>query len=119
MGFPLSDAEHATIKARIDGQQELIVAAAIRCGDVFVSVERPGRHGNCINFLHHLGVPYRDQGFMTNRGRFVDRDEAAEIVAAAGQASKRDGINGLFSEDVWNDWDNEDDVVYRAEDIFH
>jgi len=41
MAFPLSDEEHAAIKARIDSQDELIVAAAIRDGDVIVMVERP------------------------------------------------------------------------------
>lgn len=118
MAFPLSDAEHATIKARIDGQQELIVSAAIRCDGVIVSVERPGRHGNCINFLWRRGVDQSDQGFLTNRGRFVGREEAAEIVQASGQGSKRDDINGLFSEDMWNDWDVSPRTAINAEDIF-
>lgn len=108
MGFPLTDAEHAAIKTLIDSQPELVVAAAIRIEpDLFLVTERPGRHGICISFLHWRapGVDYRDQGFMTNRGRFVDRKEAAELVAAAGQATKREDLTGLFSEDVWNDWD--------------
>lgn len=105
MAFPLSDAEHAAIKARIDGQRELVVAAAVRTAGVIVMAERPGRHGDCINFLHRLGCDYADQGFVTNRGRFVDREEAALIVERAAQGSKRRGINGLFSEDMWNDGD--------------
>lgn len=111
MAYPLSDAEHARIKARIDGQEELVVAAAIRTEGVVVMVERPGRHGNCINFLHNRapGVDYRaEQGFITNRGRFVNRQEAAAIVEASGQGSGREGINGLFSEDMWNDRDREE-----------
>jgi hypothetical protein len=121
MGFPLSDAEHAAIKARIDSQPELIVAAAIRVEpDLFVVTQRPGRHGVCISFLHWLapGIDYHDQGFMTNRGRFVDRVEAAAIVAAAGQGSKREDITGLFSEDMWNDWDERPQTPIRPEDIF-
>jgi hypothetical protein len=109
MAFPLSDAEHAAIKARIDGQEELIVAAAIRWENLVVMVERPGRHGNCINPMHALGLPHRDQGFVTNRGRFVDRTEAAEIVVRSGQGTARDFgpdyPESLFSEDMWNDWD--------------
>lgn len=109
MAFPLSDAEHAAIKARIDGQEELVVAAAIRWGGLVVMVERPGRHGNCINQMHGNGMAHADHGFVTNRGRFVDRQEAAKIVKAAGQGSTRDFGPGypdsLFSEDMWNDWD--------------
>ena len=108
MAFPLTDAEHADIKDRIEAQTELIVAAAVRVDGVVVLVERPGRHGDCINWLNSLGKPYDDQGFITNRGRFVDRRTAAEIVVASGQGSPRvwpgyDPV--LFSEDMWNDWD--------------
>lgn len=104
MGFPLSDAEHQWIKARIDSQPELVVAAAIRSGGVIITVERPGRHGDCINFLHRLGQDYADQGFLTNRGRFVDRKQAARIAWEAGQGSAREICNGnLFSEDLWNE----------------
>lgn len=106
MAFPLSDAEHAAIKARIESQEEIIVAAAIRSDGVIVMAERPGRHGNCINWMHHKGLDHRDQGFVTNRGRFVDRLEAGRIVEQSGQGSTRDLCNGnLFSEDMWNDWD--------------
>jgi hypothetical protein len=107
MGFPLSDAEHAAIKARIEAQQELIVSAAIRVDRWIVTVERPGRHGDCINFLHSLGQNCLDQGFVTNRGRFVGREEAGQIAEAAGQTTRREGLVGLFSEDVWNDLDVE------------
>lgn len=107
MAFPLTNAEHARIKAMIEAQPEIVVSAAVRVdGKYIVAVERPGRHGNCINFLSGLGADYRDHGFMTNRGRFVDRAEAGRIVLASGQGSCRDGLNGhLFSEDLWNDED--------------
>jgi len=109
MAFPLSDAEHAAIKARIDGQEELVVAAALRFPGFVVMVERPGRHGNCINPMYRLGMTHGEHGFATNRGRFVDRQEAARIVKASGQGSTRDFGPGypdsLFSEDMWNDWD--------------
>lgn len=110
MAFPLSDAEHAAIKARIDGQEELIVAAAIRWGDLVVMVERPGRHGNCINQMHFAKLVHSDHGFITNKGRFVDRAEAGRIVLASGQGSPggtpvSNPNMHLFSEDMWNDWD--------------
>lgn len=106
MGFPLNDAEHAEIKRQIETLPELVVAAAIRCGKIVVMVERPGRHGNCINWLNALKMPYMDQGFVTSQGRFVDREEAGKIVEAIGQGTTRENCNGyLFSEDMWNDWD--------------
>lgn len=117
MAFPLSNDEHAAIKRRIDGQQELVVAAAIRLGGATISFARPGRHGNCLNWLSHHGLgrinQEHDCGFLTNKGRFVDREEAGRIVQAAGQGSPRldpPGINPkemLFSEDMWNDVDLE------------
>lgn len=108
MAFPLSDTEHATIKAQISAQPELIVAAAVRLTEGRVlMVERPGRHGDCINWLHRLGADRSDHGFITNRGRFVDHVEAAHLVQETGQGSPRSDLHGLFSEDMWNDWDTQ------------
>ena len=90
MGFPLSDEEHAFIRDMIDGQREIVVAAAVLHDGAIIMVERPGRHGECINWLHHhgigLGTNY-DCGFVTNRGRFVDREEAGRIVLSNDQGS--------------------------------
>lgn len=123
MAFPLTDAEHAAIKARIDEQEELIVAAAIRVRPgLIVMAERPGRHGNCITPASLISCDRMsggEHGFVTNRGRFVGRIEAAKIVAASGQGSKREGVNGLFSEDMWNDRDDEmSRRAPRPEEIF-
>lgn len=104
MGFPISHAESAAIEARINGQEELIVAAAVRWGKLIVMVERPGRHGDCLNAIGHLGSG-KDQGFVTNKGRFVGRQEAAKMVLESGQASPRvfEGYPlTMFSEDLWN-----------------
>lgn len=40
-----------------------------------------------------------DQGFLTNKNRFVDRNKAAQIAFRAGQIS--DKRPGLFSEDLY------------------
>ena len=43
-----------------------------------------------------------DQGFVTNKGRFVDRKEGWVIAEAAGQIKRTTGNKGqLFSEDMW------------------
>lgn len=122
MAFPLSDAEHATIKSRINGQTEIVVAAAVRFDGAIISFERPGRHGDCLNWLAHHGVTRnaRDHGFLTNRGRFVDRAEAARIVLASGQGSPRMDVpvRHLFSEDMWNDRDVESAETVLPEGVF-
>ena len=41
----------------------------------------------------------RDQGFMTSRGRYVDRQEARLIAYAAGQVDR--DVGDLFSEDLY------------------
>lgn len=44
------------------------------------------------------------QGFLTNRGKFVDRKEALKIARAAGQILKKSGnpdSDELFSEDLY------------------
>lgn len=108
--FPISNAEDTAIEVRIMTQQELVVAAAVLVGEIIVMVERPGRHGDCINFCTHLGIAFDDDGhyshgFVTSRGRFVDRQEAARIVVASKQGSPRlfEGyVPALFTEDMWN-----------------
>lgn len=114
MVFPLSREEHDAIKARIDGQEELIVAAAIQHKGVTVSVPRPGRHGDCINAAGRAGLLNRGDdsplcGFITNRGRFVGRTEAGQIVLASKQGTylvhPNNPHNGLFSEDMWGEFD--------------
>ena len=42
------------------------------------------------------------QGFITNKGRFVDRKEAFKIALAAGQIDESAGVDReLFSEDLY------------------
>lgn len=127
MAFPLSDAEHIAIKRRIDSQPELIVAAAIRYDGAVIMVERPGRHGNCLNWLSHNTHIQRsiqhECGFLTNRGRFVEREEAGRIVLAEAQGSPGGTpVNNprmcLFSEDMWNERDAEECETVLAEQIF-
>lgn len=121
MAFPLSSAEHEAIKRRIDAQPEIVVAAAVRHDGAIIFFERPGRHGNVLNWLSHHGISRdsRDHGFVTNRGRFVDRADAGRIVLAAEQGSpggtpETNPHMHLFSEDMWNDDDWDDRPVDPA-----
>ena len=105
MGFPITDDESVRIRAMIEAAPELIVAAAIRTAGVVVMVERPGRHGDCINVLHGRGFKHDDHGFVTSHGRFVNRKEAGDLVQQTGQGSPSTRITSghLFSDDLWND----------------
>ena len=87
--------------------EERISMAAIRhfgTGQVW-AVTQPGRHHHVCWAMDMLMVPQqyqRDQGFLTNWGRYVDRKEAALIASAAGQLlDKQCTPTELFSEDVW------------------
>lgn len=110
MAFPLSEEEHNQIQERIDSQEELIVAVAVRVDGAIISFPRPARHGECLNWLSKHGIPRdkaRDHGFLTNRGRYVDRKEAGAIVIASKQGTpfmneEANPHGHLFSEDMWN-----------------
>lgn len=88
--------------------QERIVAAAVHAYGATWSLPRPHRHHHILWAIDKAGLcamtPGPDaQGFLTSDGRFVGREEAANIAVAAGQitrdqmVSKRD----IFSEDLW------------------
>lgn len=65
------------------------------------------RHGNCIYQMVAVtglrSVPAEAgpeiQGFLTNKNRFVDREEAAKIAYESGQTEKL--LVRLFSEDLY------------------
>lgn len=72
------------------------------------------RHGDCFVALHawarrlspeeraRIGeeqLAGRHQGFLTSRGRFVDRREAMVIARSAGQTDSE--ASDLFSEDLY------------------
>lgn len=109
MAFPLSRQEHDAVAARIDALPELIVAAAVQTPLGIITRERPARHADLWALLPR-GMKTDDEdcvhGFMTSRGRFVDRREAARLVVETGQGSPRvfEGyVPALFSEDMWLD----------------
>ena len=72
------------------------------------------RHGNCISiFALMVGFPYdenglilrrtEEQGFLTNKNRFVTRKEALEIARIANQILDESEVRsvGLHSEDLY------------------
>lgn len=85
-------------------EEQKIVAAAIRQGDVVCFVPRPGRHHDVIRGMAKAGFPIPidgKQGFLTDEGQFVERRAALGIAEIAGQLLPGKGRGELFSEDVW------------------
>jgi len=85
---------------------ETIVAAALKIGSMTISAPPPARHHTLLHAFHAYNrktmIKTTDQGFLTSAGRFVGREEAAQMAVAAGQIIKpKFQPTQLFSEDLW------------------
>jgi len=92
-----------------------IVAAAVRLhglvgphGDAMpplvLMCEAPGRHVHVMHAALGAGIPSMvacEQGFVTDKGVFVDREIAGWIASEAKQTLDGEPKSHLFSEDVW------------------
>lgn len=81
--------------------RETIDRAALLTAMGVFSLPRPNRHADVIRHIHELFGDFSAvgaQGFITSTGRFVGREEAGEIAAAAGQMRN---AKYLYSEDLW------------------
>lgn len=83
---------------------EVCVCAAIKLKNGKVFSGR--RHGECLVLAFFLGFDHRRaiQGFVTSKGRFVDRLEGRKLQDAAGIPSHDPrGYRGdsLYSEDLY------------------
>jgi len=71
------------------------------------SVAAPGRHHQVLSMMRQVGLntSHGDniQGFVSSRGRFLNRTEAAVVAKLANQLiRKTPPENELFSEDLWD-----------------
>lgn len=82
----------------------MIIAAAIRIGDVVAWVPRPGRHHNIVNTLGRLRPEAEHQmiqGFIDHRYHFMDRMAAGEHAINTGQIPELHWPPNLYTEDLW------------------
>lgn len=92
--FPIIEGEH-------------IEAAAVKFDGTILALPRPNRHHHVFReyYRHHstdMPTESLDQGFITSRGRFVDRTEGLVIADRHGQiVKKHPTFSELFSEDMW------------------
>jgi hypothetical protein len=87
--------------------KERIVAAAIQCDGLTISLPKPARHCHvlwtALQMMDEDLVHQSTQGFLTSEGRFVTRIEAKFIAHRAGQKIIRENPHetDAFSEDFW------------------
>lgn len=95
----------------------MIIAAAIKIADIVCFIPRPARHHHVLHSLSKSfkartdrGYQKEVQGFVTDRGEFLDRLSAMKHVLGCGQALVGRITNPnpnaymgpeLFSEDLW------------------
>jgi hypothetical protein len=84
----------------------MIVAAAILRGSLVLSLPRPARHHDIIRSMTGYRIGFDPslmiQGFLTDEGRFMDREMAATHAVIHGQIIRL-GFqpDKLFTEDLW------------------
>lgn len=63
------------------------------------------RHADCFSTAVQLGytghINADEQGFLTSKGRFVDRREAKLIAKRSGQLKRTSALKSLLSEDLY------------------
>ncbi len=80
--------------------EELIKHAAIKTSDGEIVTGKSHAHAYEKALPKKFGTSPGDQGFVTNTGRYVGREEGGKIALASGQIVKE--TNFLFSEDLWD-----------------
>lgn len=87
-------------------KEYILCAANIHTnGNIFV-VQKPGRHHHIEHWMFSLDIAQttlRNQGFLTNTGRWVGRKQGLRIAIAAQQLlpNKAQPLTELYSEDLW------------------
>ena len=87
--------------------KEKIIHAAVKTVTGYIVIGKC--HADCFYCGKNMGLEMspktRDQGFVTNKGRYVGRELAARISKRAGQLNKNDKsrsrVRVLLSEDIW------------------
>jgi hypothetical protein len=87
-------------------RKEKIVAAAVQTnGGLIISMPPPARHHTILqehSKLSNWVFGSNKQGFLTNLGRYVGREEALKIALDAKQIeAPKFQPHHLFSEDLW------------------
>lgn len=72
-------------------------------------------HGECFKKLpHDEKLHAMEEGFITDKGRFVNRKEAYSIASNAKQITYDRGVKNLISEDIHLSWLNDQAKQIRS-----
>ena len=92
----------SAIKFHIDTTNSDVVLCGLRHSDIFKQLQHLG-------FKPNVGYKVVEQGFITDKGEFLNRADAFEhafkcrqlTYAAITRETSKDGTRELFSEDLW------------------
>lgn len=100
---------------------ETIKHAAVKAKDGTVFTGKC--HADCFHAGdsggHKMSSKPDDQGFVTNLGKFVSREEAFQIAKTAKQIVDPREHSYLFSEDLWSKEERNDPYNYSPELGYH
>ena len=95
----------------IDNKEEYILCAALHIRDNITYVAEPVetgfiilgyRHIDCLRSLVRIRKTLpNEEGFITSKNKFVDREEAYVIALGAGQIKYDSGSHSLTSDDLY------------------
>ena len=93
---------------KVKGKEKILHAAVLTVTGYVVIGKS---HGDCFWAGENMGLQMSSkslhQGFVTNKGRYVNREIAAKIARKAGQIDMKDKnrpakkVRVLISEDIW------------------
>lgn len=87
-----------------NGSLEVIVCAAVKIDDLVIpSVRHFDQFTRDLLIAINIRPTHNEQGFLTSKYRFVDREEGLTLARAAGQVVREVGGSHreLFSECMW------------------
>jgi len=85
-----------------DYREYVMAAALIYDGQLYAAKH----HATCYHELRDRGIKFigtldEGTGFLTNTGRYIDREEAEKLAIKRGQLVRTDEIGIVYSEDLW------------------
>ena len=82
----------------------MITGVAIKLENEIWSLPKPARHNHVIQLIIEKTILNRVagiQGFITDKGEFLDRVQGAKYAIGCGQIEKLKWAPNLYSEDLW------------------
>ena len=83
----------AAIKFYIENSKNEVVLCGVRHGDIYKQLQGLG-------FKPHIGYKEICQGFVSNTGEFMNREDSYRHAVISGQIEEKLSPE-LFSEDLW------------------